>query len=117
MDRVTMQIAEVRSGVVWISQGDEFYEADDSIIIAEGAADSVGFVVISESGAKYITNTQVDTAYMLQKLSELCDHVISIGNTATYAIPSVGVAPNAELQAIAVEVQSLKAEIDGKELV
>jgi hypothetical protein len=116
MDRVTIQPAKVVDGVVEILQGGEYIQAPDVVILGAGQADSIGFVLISENGAEYITNTQVDAAFMLEKMSEICDKIIDIGNTTTFAIPSVGIAPNLELQAVAVTTQTLKESIEIKEL-
>jgi hypothetical protein len=117
MERLKIQQARIVSGTVEIFQGDQWLPADDTIINSIGAADSTGFVIIGIDSARYITNTQLDAVYILDKLTALCDQIIEIGNTITFAIPSVGIAPNLELQAVALATQLIKAEIEEKDLV
>lgn len=117
MERVNILIGRVTGGKVEIQDGTEYIPADDVIILGQGEMNSEGFVLIGETYSHYITNTQVDAAFMLAKMIELCDQISAIGNTQTFAIPSVGVAPNTDLVLIAQQVDLIKTEIEGHKLV
>jgi hypothetical protein len=117
MERLKIQPARVKNGVIEIEQGGEFLPAEDGILISAGQADSIGFVIIGINSCRYISNTQIDAAYMLETMAAICEQLAAVGNTITFAIPSVGVAPNIELVAIAVEVNALKLQIEAKKLI
>lgn len=107
MERVRIVIARVRDGVVEIQQGEPFVRADDVVILGAGQADSDGFVLVGESVCRYLTDTQVDMAFMVARLGELANQVANMGEVNTFAIPSVGMAANAQMQAIGAEARAL----------
>lgn len=105
-----IRIGRVREGKVEIQQGEAWSPADDVIILGAGAGDSDGFVLVGQSVTHYITNTQVDAAYMLDKLINLCDKIAAQGN-ALFAVPSVGTAVNATMQEIGQAAASMASEM------
>jgi hypothetical protein len=125
MERLKIQPARVTGGVIEIAQGaDEngepiFLPADDGILFSAGQADSIGFVIIGSNSCRYITNTQIDAAYMLETLAALCDQIAAIGDHQTYVIGGVTpiFGPIIELVQIATDTKALKTEIEGKTLV
>lgn len=107
-----IRIGRVREGKVEIQQGEAWSPADDVIILGTGAGDSDGFVLVGQSVTHYITNTQVDAAYMLAKAGELAGLLADLGNVSTWANPGTeGVGPNAGAQAVANQAQALANEI------
>lgn len=100
MERMRKLIARVREGVVEIQQGEAWVPASDVVILGAGQADSEGFALVGQSVTHYITDTQVDAAYLLAKIADLGDKIAALGDVNTWAIPSVGTAVNAQAQQI-----------------
>lgn len=86
MERVRKMVARVREGIVEIKQGEVWAPADDVVIIGAGAEDSDGFVLVGKMGGEYITDTQVDAAYMLAKIADLGDKIAALGDINSWVI-------------------------------
>lgn len=116
MERVRILIGRVAGEKVEIQQGEAWVPADDVVILGAGKGDSSGFVLVGQYVSHYITNTQVDAGYMLAKIADVADKIAALGDVATWAIPSVGVAVNAEAQFIGQGAKMLADEVRGYKL-
>lgn len=113
MERIRLLQAKVEDGVVQIEQGGEFYPSDDTVIQGAGAGDSTGFVLVGDTFALYIVNTQPDLAAVIAKISESIDQVIQIANQLVVKVPSspavvLDAAAAAELEVIKTELNEIK---------
>lgn len=86
MNNTRVLIARVVGGIVEINQDGEYYPADDVLMLNNGAADSTGIVIINDTTARYMTNTQLDTAYILNELISVIDSVIDVTSSNAYLI-------------------------------
>lgn len=113
MERVRIVPGRVVGGKVEIQVGaDVWAPAGDVVILGAGLGDSVGFVLAGQNVSHYITNTQVDAAFMLAKVGELAGMLADLGKVNTWANPGTeGVGANAQAQAIGNEAQALANEI------
>ena len=76
--------------------------AEDVSLLLQAAADSSGYVIISDSNAIYLANTQPDTLFIKEKLAELADYV---SQNAAVSVPA-----NVPL------INTLKAEVEAHDL-
>lgn len=94
-------MGRVREGKVEIQQGDAWVVADDVIILGAGAGDSEGFILVGQSVTHYITNTQVDAAYMLAKVADIADKIAALGDVNSWVVSADnqvrGINPDAQL--------------------
>lgn len=111
MERIRQVPAKVVDGVVQIKMGEEFFPASDVLLNSQGLADSEGFVLIGQESTRYITNTQVDAAFMLQKVIEVVNNLISVCESSGYAIPTSGTAQIPGLVSIGSELRSINQEL------
>lgn len=95
--------ASVKDGIVYIDGN----PAPDVKIIADGGAPSTGTVVISETEAIYITNTQPDLVLIVNEISKLCDQLITIGNHS-YVVGAQGQVNGTPLAPVAVQAEAIK---------
>lgn len=95
--------ARVKGGVVYI----DGHPAPDVKIMADGESPSSGTVVISESEAIYITNTQPDLMLIVSEISKICDQLITIGNHS-YVVGAQGQVNGTPLAPIAVQAEAIK---------
>lgn len=107
-------IAKMIGGVVMIRQGLEYSPALDVEFLNTGQAESDGIVLIDGARKRYITDTQIDTAFLLQKALDVIEQVTAISSSNAYVIggvtPVFGAMPafipiTAELEAIKIEIQ------------
>lgn len=113
MERVRIVPGRVVEGKVEVQTApDVWAPAEDVVILGAGLGDSAGFVLVGQSVSHYITNTQVDAAFMLAKVGELAGMLADLGNVNTWANPSTtGTGPNAAAQAVATQAEALQNEI------
>lgn len=111
MERVRILIGRVAGEKVEIQQGEAWVPADDVVILGAGKGDSSGFVLVGQFVSHYITNTQVDAGYMLAKMADIADKIAGLGDVETWAIPSVGVAVNAEARAVGQQAKAIADEL------
>ena len=104
-ERVKIQQARITGGVVEIKQGGEWLQATDAFFLSEGATDSEGAILIGETLALYLTNTQPDAQLIIDKLGELTELMVTLGNS----VAVVGSPINA---AVALEAAALKIELE-----
>ena len=121
MERVNIVPAEVISGVVWIEQNGIKWPATDVVIQGQGSGDSTGFALIGDTEIRYITNTQVDIAFILDRLIGICEQVEVVGNKQDWIIAVAGVAvpviaPFPDLVAAATEVATIRTELENLDL-
>lgn len=81
MESVIIQAARVVLGVVEVQQGDTWLPVPDVDLMASGGVDSTGRIVIGESVAVYLVDTQPDTQLMLDKIIEALDFITTLGNS------------------------------------
>lgn len=86
MERVSLAIARVRSGVVEIQRGDLWVPADDVVIMGQGEGDSDGIAMVGDRVVRYLTNTQIDAAFLLAKLAEVADKIAALGDVSSWII-------------------------------
>lgn len=111
MERVRILVARVAEGKVEIQQGEAWVPAPDVVILGQAVGDSAGFVLVGQSVSHYITNTQVDAAFMLAKITAIADKLADLGNVATWANPgTTGVGQNAEAKAIGQQAKQIADE-------
>ena len=100
--------ASVKNGVVYIDGN----PAPDVKIMAAGGSPSVGTVVISETEAIYITNTQPDLVQIIREISKLCDQLITIGNYS-YVVGAQGQINGTPLAPVALQAEAIKTYLTG----
>lgn len=77
---------------------------EDVILLNQGVGDSEGQVFITDTHAIYIVNTQPDLQFAIDQLKEICEQLITIGNSeymtgaekAVFGTPLAGVASSSE---------------------
>lgn len=100
--------ASVKGGVVYI--GD--LPASDVVILAGGESDSTGRVLISESQAVYIVDTQPDLVLVINQIKDICDQLITIGNYS-YVIGAQGQVNGQPLLPVANASEAIKQYLEG----
>ena len=112
-------IARVVSGVVEILQDGEYSPASDVLMLNDGLEDSEGIVIINGLISRYMTNTQLDTTFILNQLLALTEQAINIADNATYVIG--GVTPvygkMAAFVPVTASLTAIKQEIEGHKIV
>lgn len=124
MERVKLQMAKVVDGVVQLQYGTgtdgspTYVPADDVVMLGTGQADSEGIAVIGETVTRYMTNTQVDTVFLLAKALEIATKAMDICN-ANFIISADNAisGQNTALTPIANELQTIINELEGRKLV
>ena len=110
-------IAKIEKGIVYIKQDSAYYKADDVDFFCDAKADSQGVVLIDGMKKRYITDTQIDLNFSLQKVVDMIKQVKLITDNATYIIAAqaqvVGKIPSfapisLELEAISKEIKDHK---------
>lgn len=86
MERVSLAIARVREGIVEIQRGEQWLPADDVVIMGQGEGDSDGIAMIGAGVVRYLTNTQIDAAFLLAKLAEVADKIGALGDVSSWII-------------------------------
>lgn len=111
-------LARVVAGVVEILQDGEYNPATDVLMLNNGAEDSEGIVIINGLVSRYMTNTQLDTAFILNKLLAVTEQAINVADNATYVIG--GVTPvygkMAAFVPVTASLTAIKQEIEGHKI-
>lgn len=116
-ERISTHLARVVDGKVEILYGEDYVVASDVLMLGQGEMNSEGIVLVGSSITRYMSNTQVDTAFLLAKTVELVSKAIDICG-ATYAVPmEAGVAQNPALQPIGSELNTLLNELQEHKLI
>lgn len=112
MERVSLAIARVRAGVVEIQRGDLWVPADDVVIMGQGEGDSDGIAMVGDRVVRYLTNTQIDAAFILAKLAELADKLADLGGVSSWVIQADNMikGANQDAQAIGNEAKAIADE-------
>lgn len=111
-------IARVVGGIVEIQQDGEYSPADDVLMLNNGAEDSEGIVIINGLVSRYMTNTQLDTAFILNNLLGVVEEAIKLSSSAAYLItantPVYG--KIAAFAPVTASLEQIKAEIEGHKI-
>lgn len=118
MSKTIVELARVAGGVVEILQNGEYSPADDVILLCEGSEDSTGVVLLDGVTTRYLTNTQIDTAFLLQKALAVVEQALAVSDSSAYLITATapiygkiaGFAP------ITAELEAIKSELEGHKL-
>lgn len=112
MERVSLAIARVRSEKLEIQRGEVWVPADDVVIMGQGKGDSEGIAMIGAGVVRYLTNTQIDAAFLLAKLTELADKLADLGNVSSWIIQADNQirGANQDAQAIGNEAKAIADE-------
>lgn len=86
MKKTRIEIAKIDKGKLFIKQGDEYYLCDDVDILCAGFENSDGIILICGDTCRYITNTQIDVSYIINKLVECVDNIIKISDNEKFVI-------------------------------
>ena len=103
------QLETADTSGVWSIDTDE-----NVIFLCTKEADSIGLLLVTPQNNYYITDTQLDTVFIISQLSALCEQVSAIGNNSSYTTAAQGIifGPLPSLQSIAGQVDAIKQALD-----
>lgn len=105
---------EVKNGIATIkdAEGKEI-SVTDAVLLCVGKLDSSGKLIISESGAFYVVNTQPDLQFLMDQVKALSEQVVAMSKVMVSRSPDTSpLAPD-----VTTAVEQIKAEIDKKALI
>lgn len=100
--------ASVIAGVVHVGEN----PAPDIEILSSGLSDSEGRVLIGDSFAVYIVDTQPDLSKVIVELSKVCEQLITVGGYA-YVTAADNAVTTTPLIGVANSATNIKAYLDG----
>lgn len=111
-----MQVLDcsVSGGVAKITdnQGNEI-SIPDAVLQCAGVFSSKGKLIISESGAVYIVDTQPDVKFLLEQMKAIADQISSLSTSLVSRSPDTAPLSPSVTQEIAL----IKSKLDDKELI
>lgn len=93
----------------------EEQEVNDVILLSQGAADSTGQVIITDTHAIYIVNTQPDLQFAIDEMKAICDQLKAVGDSQ-YMISADKAVFGTPLASIASAAEGIKSKLDGFKL-
>ena len=108
--------AQIKSGKVCVNQT----QVDDVNILSAGGADSSGYLLMGDTEAFYIVETQSDLQSTIDQLVAICEQLKAICDSQ-YVIGVTGSAaavngPMPALQLIGTKIEKLKTTLSEKKL-
>ncbi|ELZ7198869.1 hypothetical protein U0N67_002696 [Vibrio parahaemolyticus] len=94
------------------------FTPNDVINISEGQADSEGFLLMGDEFSVYLTNTQPDTAALVQEAISLAEQSIKIAETQviTLVTGDVSIETGKLAEAQAEEIENIKKRLEDLKL-